>query len=57
MWQKNGTCDVGTAQCENRAIKCEEKVIWQQVYIIITTSVNEFSMNEGFEISSKKKTL
>ena len=26
MWEKNVMCDVGTAQCEDRAIKCEKKV-------------------------------
>ena len=26
MWEKNVTCDVGIAQCENGTVKCEKKV-------------------------------
>ena len=26
MWEKNVTCDVGIAQCENGTVKCKKKV-------------------------------
>ena len=34
MWKKAVTCDVGIAQCEDRATKCEKRTVTRDVGIV-----------------------